>query len=606
MTEPFKSVALTSCNKRKIADAWASNTAFKNTTYIAGWDADKCSSSPPATTTTTTTCGAGQGRTVAGICIQCVPGQFSATNDSNPCTDYSVSSCPAKQGFTPGSAGADSSCDACSAGRFSKAGDTSPCVSAALDQSTTDAIGAINGALATVTNASLGTALGGLAELSMTLVAEGSNGGSGEEQAKKGEEVRTTMVTAIVKISDFANLSDPVTLGALSRALANATNQPTGVTAGVGKTSRETSVELAARFARQSAAVAASPSTQQSLINILSNSLDAGVAWTSKSKFESASTTLLAPSSSPSTISTLVTDAIADISIAQLRGASASTAPVIMRARSIGVVSKRIKLISRVEREGKEVLAIDMAAVSDADYVPLISASRSGAKVVIRGAPALSAPPPGSSSADAATVDLQVTQWSASSNPFNFGATSFDDGSALDGDDVPTPSDLITFTLRHNDASLSESLRVLARPVVFSFPITVDPNITLSPSSTGNNDTCTAMASNATLPDQTSTLPPAVSSARNRVPSSPPSPFLRQSVEVNKTDIVDCAHWDVANRRWSRDSSRGGHCKSMCVCRGGGWEGGGNNFCRPCSFSCLVIRTTTHTGPSNKACVVFS
>ena len=34
--------ALTSCNKRKIADAWAGNLAFKATTYTAKWTADAC------------------------------------------------------------------------------------------------------------------------------------------------------------------------------------------------------------------------------------------------------------------------------------------------------------------------------------------------------------------------------------------------------------------------------------------------------------------------------------------------------------------------------------------------------------------------------------
>jgi len=34
--------SLGSCNKRKIADAWAGNLAFKATTYTADWTADAC------------------------------------------------------------------------------------------------------------------------------------------------------------------------------------------------------------------------------------------------------------------------------------------------------------------------------------------------------------------------------------------------------------------------------------------------------------------------------------------------------------------------------------------------------------------------------------
>ena len=39
----YGATALTSCNKRKIADAWKNNTVFTATTYDTSWAADTCS-----------------------------------------------------------------------------------------------------------------------------------------------------------------------------------------------------------------------------------------------------------------------------------------------------------------------------------------------------------------------------------------------------------------------------------------------------------------------------------------------------------------------------------------------------------------------------------
>ena len=571
--------AMTSETKRQIADAdaWACNAAFASsygTSSVSDWGGGTCGtdgSIPIAITA----CGAGLGLTVS-VCVPCVGGQFSAANDANPCVGHTISSCPANEGFTSGSDIADTSCVACPAGTFSAAGDRSPCTVVVLDVQTNETIGTMYSALADVTNTSLGTVLVGLANLSTTLGTEGANGGDGSEQAGKSTTVRTVMVSVIDQTVNFANLSDLSTLGALTEALKTATDQPADVTIGAGTTS----MELAARFAGQSAAVGASPVIQQSLITTLSNSLEATISWESNSKADStastASTTSV-PSTTPTTptksskISRLVTAAIGNISQAQLIGASASTPPVIMQSRSIGVVSKRAALVKKQE-QGREVLTIDLTAVSSADYAPLNSVEESveesdavsGGKVVIQDAPALFSAPAGSSSSSnnsvTATVDLQVTQWSAAVNPFNFDKTSFDDGVALDDDDVPTPSDLITFTLRYDGADLPESMKTLASPVVFAFPITVDPNITVSPSTTGSNTTCTITANKAALPDAAA----AELSGRSRMPpsSSPPSAFYqRTSVEVNKTDLVDCAHWDVAHQRWKRDTARGSHCE---------------------------------------------
>ena len=38
----FNANALTSCNKRKIANAWESNAVFTATTYDTSWAADTC------------------------------------------------------------------------------------------------------------------------------------------------------------------------------------------------------------------------------------------------------------------------------------------------------------------------------------------------------------------------------------------------------------------------------------------------------------------------------------------------------------------------------------------------------------------------------------
>jgi hypothetical protein len=43
MVETFwGATSLTSCNKRKIADAWKSNPVFAATTYVTKWAADTC------------------------------------------------------------------------------------------------------------------------------------------------------------------------------------------------------------------------------------------------------------------------------------------------------------------------------------------------------------------------------------------------------------------------------------------------------------------------------------------------------------------------------------------------------------------------------------
>jgi hypothetical protein len=578
MYQAFDGVtAMTSETKRQIADtdAWACNAAFTvfyGTSSNVDWGGGKCSKgSVPAVTVIT--CGAGLGLGAAGVCVPCIGGQFSAADNANSCVVHTISACPANEGFTSGSEIADASCTACPTGKFSAAGDTSPCTTVVLDEQTNETIGTMYSALADVTNTSLGTVLVGLANLSKSLETGGANGGDGVGKAGKSTTVRTVMVTVIGKTATFANLSDPSTLGALSEALANATDQPADVTIGAGTTS----MELAARFAGQTTAVGASTSAQQSLITTLSNSLEAAVLWRSNSELgatgSTGSTTTPTTSLSKSKISRLVTDAIGNISQAQLIGLSASTPPVIMQSRSIGVVSKRAALVKRQE-QGREVLTIDLTAVSSADYAPLNSIEESveesdavsGGKVLIRDAPTLFSAPAGSSSSPinsiAATVDLQVTQWSAAVNPFNFDKTSFDDGVALDDDDVPTPSDLITFTLRYDGADLPESMKTLASPVVFAFPITVDPNITVSPSTTGSNTTCTITANKAALPDAAA----AELSGRSRMPpsSSPPSAFYqRTSVEVNKTDLVDCAHWDVAHHRWKRNIARGSHCELL-------------------------------------------
>ena len=92
MREMFRNTNFTSCNKRKIADAWKGITAFDKagnsysnpvTTYETDWVADTC---PFAS------CPAGQGLVDSTTCSACASGQYSASDDYAPCATCAVGS----------------------------------------------------------------------------------------------------------------------------------------------------------------------------------------------------------------------------------------------------------------------------------------------------------------------------------------------------------------------------------------------------------------------------------------------------------------------------------------------------------------------------------
>ena len=112
MTDTFFAVtSVTTCNKRKIADSWASISALfvSSTTYNTDWAADTCP------------CPLGQAYTSASAsCADCTTGWFSTTTDSSPCTPHSISSCGTGEGFVPGTTTADDAvCAGCGGGKYS-------------------------------------------------------------------------------------------------------------------------------------------------------------------------------------------------------------------------------------------------------------------------------------------------------------------------------------------------------------------------------------------------------------------------------------------------------------------------------------------------------
>ena len=113
MAAAFDGTALTSCNKRKVVNAWASISEFS--TYAAAWTSDTCN------------CVSGQQIGDPASCAACDAGKYSTVVDAPSCTPHTTPSCPAGQGSVPGSATADTSCPACSAGKYSDEVDQSAC-----------------------------------------------------------------------------------------------------------------------------------------------------------------------------------------------------------------------------------------------------------------------------------------------------------------------------------------------------------------------------------------------------------------------------------------------------------------------------------------------
>jgi hypothetical protein len=121
MSNTFTSTtSLTTCNKRKIADAWKSNSAFD--TYNTAWLADIC----------ITSCIAGEGfipgtATKDAFCSPCTSETFSSDNDTNACVPWSDTSCTPGNGYAPGSVSKDTTCASCATGTYSAADDKSAC-----------------------------------------------------------------------------------------------------------------------------------------------------------------------------------------------------------------------------------------------------------------------------------------------------------------------------------------------------------------------------------------------------------------------------------------------------------------------------------------------
>ena len=150
----YFTTSLSTCNKRKIADAWKSSSVFVATTYDTDWAADTCpcpqgqayasaatmcmncvtgrfsstTNDSPCVSKTTTNCTAGNEFTAGtslladdNTCSSCRPGYFKAANgDVLPCTPHNITSCSTGEGLVPGTATAnDANCSVCSVGRFS-------------------------------------------------------------------------------------------------------------------------------------------------------------------------------------------------------------------------------------------------------------------------------------------------------------------------------------------------------------------------------------------------------------------------------------------------------------------------------------------------------
>ena len=146
----FGATSLTSCNKRTIADAWASNTAF---TYDTDWATDMCpciegkykdgtckdclpgtyTNAKDQSSCTGTECVVGTFGPAAQVsvgdatCSTCGAGTFADHTGTTTCKPKSVTPCGAGQGYTEGTASSDSDCAPCDDGYFSSSEGTEAC-----------------------------------------------------------------------------------------------------------------------------------------------------------------------------------------------------------------------------------------------------------------------------------------------------------------------------------------------------------------------------------------------------------------------------------------------------------------------------------------------
>ena len=157
--------SLTTCNKRKIADAWKSSTVFVATTYDTDWAADTClvcvkgkfletsstgqwcGECEPGTYTATNNqpscvgiaCAAGKygpasqttssmPSSLTGWCGDCGAGTFTVLTGQSVCSTKATTSCTSGKGYNEGTTSAnDASCANCAAAKYSNTDDALPC-----------------------------------------------------------------------------------------------------------------------------------------------------------------------------------------------------------------------------------------------------------------------------------------------------------------------------------------------------------------------------------------------------------------------------------------------------------------------------------------------
>ena len=190
----------------------------------------------------------------------------------------------------------------------------------------------------------------------------------------------------------------------------------------------------------------------------------------------------------------------------RLYAASPSSPPVVVQTRQIGLVSKRLSVFTK----RSSMLALDITSLQGLEYAPSTTTADSGtttttttpgttgdgrrrARTLIRGdsdndptdemyrrlagssggnnsgsedamvqiieAPEFDGTATGGEVVDMASVDLQLTQWSARFNPFggseSLGGDEEGCGNTTDGTSCLESTDVFTFTLRHKGADVS-------------------------------------------------------------------------------------------------------------------------------------------------------
>ena len=186
-------------------------------------------------------------------------------------------------------------------------------------------------------------------------------------------------------------------------------------------------------------------------------------------------------------------------------------------------------------------------------------------------------------------IDLQLTQWSGAYNPFTripptpsassasstSAAAATNTNTTIDFSDV---SDVFTFTLRHNGTDVP-SLHILKDPVVFAFPVTIDPRIVLEYEDKDKLAAATNMAEatggggggksggksggnsggNSGGKNGDGLFLATTGSCVARMATPHASYGGNRTFIVAKTSIASCAQWDTRGHGW-KSASEGGAC----------------------------------------------